>query len=767
MVMFGFQLPVVAALGTSAAYLVAILLLLHRRGLSSMLYGVFGFYLFLSIVWSAARALLVWRGLIPLVPQIGWEIAYSLIVIMPVVLVVLTILFFERPRAQWVAGMGGVLALLMALVDNNAFDVRTALLQNLENSSPEQLLHTLRWSIWGSFSASAIGLTAWEYIRTWRPLHRNRILYWLIALLLIIAGEGLTLMTDKAYHQSGLVTRLAGALVMTFAIVSYYLPNLRTMVRKSLASTLVTLVTGGLYLLVLWLVMPILLILDPTILLIALGGIALSLAVVSPNLRRWAQAILDKIILGGRYDPSRALREYSAAISNILDLNMLVTIAIGIISEAMETKRGAFLLLSEREDQSAKVSIVPGMGEVKVRQAEFSASSPILNHLRASDQPLTHYEIDMLPQFRVAPLEERVWLQALEMELYVPIRQQNSVVAVIALGERAGGAPYSRADMNVLSTLADQTTVALQNARLVADLKTLNEQMVRLNEELRQANRRLEKLDAAKSDFIQIASHELRTPLTQVRGYADMMADLMQAGVSATVQYLQISQGISRATQRLEDIIRAMLDVSQIDVESLNLTCAPLAMTTVVRMALDSYRDALTQRQLTLTLEGIEGLPPVLGDLQRLCQAFGNIVNNSIKYTPDGGKITITGRAFQVMDNEGNKSPQIEIVIADTGIGIDAQDHELIFEKFYRVGSLSLHSTGATKFMGAGPGLGLPIAKGVIEAHGGRIWVESEGRDEQRCPGSQFHIILPAANPEKIAAMMEAARSTDGVIAAA
>jgi signal transduction histidine kinase len=101
------------------------------------------------------------------------------------------------------------------------------------------------------------------------------------------------------------------------------------------------------------------------------------------------------------------------------------------------------------------------------------------------------------------------------------------------------------------------------------------------------------------------------------------------------------------------------------------------------------------------------------------------------------------------LDDNGVKSPFVEVVISDTGVGIDKADHDLIFEKFYRVGSPSLHSTGTTKFLGAGPGLGLPIARGVIEAHGGRVWVESEGRDEKRCPGSQFHVILPAATLQK------------------
>jgi len=112
---------------------------------------------------------------------------------------------------------------------------------------------------------------------------------------------------------------------------------------------------------------------------------------------------------------------------------------------------------------------------------------------------------------------------------------------------------------------------ALQNARLVSDLKSLNADITDLNDELTRTNRRLEKLDAAKTNFIQIASHELRTPLTQVRGYSDIMADAVQSGSPTPAQMAQISQGISRASVRLEEIISAMLDASQIDIEALSL----------------------------------------------------------------------------------------------------------------------------------------------------------------------------------------------------
>lgn len=138
-----------------------------------------------------------------------------------------------------------------------------------------------------------------------------------------------------------------------------------------------------------------------------------------------------------------------------------------------------------------------------------------------------------------------------------------------------------------------------------------------------------------------------------------------------------------------------------------------------------------------------------MADFQRLVQVVSNLAYNAVKYTPDGGRISISAEVFQ---DETGEDKEIELVFADTGVGVDPRDHDLIFEKFFRTYDPQLHSTGSTKFLGAGPGLGLSIARGIVEAHGGRIWVESDGHDPKRCPGSKFHVMLPikASLPAKV-----------------
>ncbi len=744
--MFGFQTPVIVIAGSGIVYTILLLLTLRKRSIRTPLYRLFFIYLLAGAVWALTKALTITLGLVPSVPDWSARIASALLAVLPVILAVLTLLFFEREGAQHTALIGLAWLAFILLVSNDVMGLADFFQASLRVSTRAEAAAALTAAGWIGFTISALVLTVWDYIRVQRPLHRNRILYWLSAVLAVGLGEGLTMAPNDPVVQAGAFIRMLGILLMAYALLSYYLPSVRTIIRQSASATLITIVTAALFLAGFLLLQNTLRALPPSYTLVAAAIMSGLLSLIIQPLRRAIADLADKFLFGEGYDPARALREYSAAITNILDLNTLVTTALDTMSKALEIPRGALLLTTEREDRHIEMRVIPGLGlnDLTITTAEFSPESPILAYLHRTGQPLSQYEIDYLPEFRAALVPERLWLEHLNMELYVPIRRQSLLVGVWALGGRAGDEPYTVQDLNVLSTLADQTAAVLQNARLVSDLKALNIEMTSLNDQLARTNRRLEKLDAAKTNFIQIASHELRTPLTQVRGYADIMADAIQTSTPTPAQMAQISQGISRATVRLEEIITAMLDVSEIDVQSLNLLSTPLALSTVLRMALDTYRGPLQQRRQTLTVEGVDGLPPIHGDMKRLCQALGNIVGNCIKYTPDGGRIAICGQHLPRNEDKGLTSDYVEITISDSGIGIDAEDQELIFEKFYRVGSVDLHSTGSTKFKGAGPGLGLPIARGIIVAHGGRVWVESPGHDEIRYPGSTFHILLPA-----------------------
>ncbi len=329
------------------------------------------------------------------------------------------------------------------------------------------------------------------------------------------------------------------------------------------------------------------------------------------------------------------------------------------------------------------------------------------------------------------------WLPLNKSWMGVPLISKDRAIGMISLTRREA-ASFSQDETSLVSTFAGQAAIALENARLFDEVKRFNEKLEQMVEqrtaELNKAYKTLEQLDRSKSSFINVTAHELRTPLTVIKGYAQMLElDMERRDAN---RYLE---GILDGTERLSGIVNGMLDVAKIDTQVLNMNKKPTNLAEIVGEVAMGFKVELQERELTLATNNLENLPKIMADPDLIFKVFYHLVVNAIKYTPDKGRITIEGE--QIITASGDRV--VEIVVSDTGIGIDAEHQELIFEKFYQTGDIALHSSGRTKFKGGGPGLGLAIAKGAVAAHGGKIWVESAGYDEEKCPGSHFHVLLP------------------------
>lgn len=286
--------------------------------------------------------------------------------------------------------------------------------------------------------------------------------------------------------------------------------------------------------------------------------------------------------------------------------------------------------------------------------------------------------------------------------------------------------------------------IAEENARLYEQVKRFNEELegkVReRTQELREAYDKLELLDKNKLDFIKVVSHELRTPMTTFTGYSQMLVGnpIIQGDSMLSVA----AKSIRDSSVRLKEIVNMMLDVVKIDSGTLEIILEPVSLSAVLGKVHEAFLEPLKERNLSLTMDGLGTLPEIEADSESLYKVYYNLFVNAIKYTPDGGSITVSGQKL-IADANGSSDEGVQIVVSDTGIGIDPKFHELIFTKFYQTGKVELHSSGKTKFKGGGPGLGLAIARGIVLAHGGRISVESSGYDESACPGSRFIVTLP------------------------
>jgi signal transduction histidine kinase len=729
------QANMLVALVGTAGYLLLLLLLArqHGRWRDKQAFWLFT-YLALSAVWQLS--LLPIPALEGLLPN-----ASSKILLVGTLLLGLSTAAFVdwTNRRYWLLGGG---AAIIATILLELF-LPVPLFAAPEFFMLEATVGGFATLITWLVLTTALPITTWRSYRSNPfPWHANRLLYWAAALLIILVGEVLLFFSSPWLSFSGQGLRLLGAGALAYGVSSHRLFDVQGRIRRSLAFVIiVSMATGiayGVFVATQWVTREL-----PSststalILLLIVAGFLLY-----QPFRRLAERTINPLLLGEEFDTSKVVRSYSQAISRTLDVEQLSLVIIGTLSELFETNRGA-LLLATRLKEGYEVEPIPAMGRISRQKMWFAADSLLFATLAGERQPLLQYELDFNPQFQALSAEERTWLSEMGMEVYVPISTETEIAGLIALGPKISGLTYRQTELELVQTLADQTVVALENARLYSELGSQNEKIRLLNVDLRRQNERLEIMDKVKSDFITIASHELRTPLTQVKGYADILQAMNEENVLNREQTREIVGHINRASLQLEQLISAMLDASQLDVNGLKLNFVPTKVDTILRLAVEPLAKAIRERRLAFKLEGIQNLPTLQADFKRLVQAFSNILGNAVKYTPDGGTITVTGTL--VPSNDGQD--YVEIIISDTGIGIDSKFHELIFEKFFRIGDPQLHSTGNTKFKGAGPGLGLPIAKGVIEAHFGRIWVESDGEDETRLPGSRFHVILPICPP--------------------
>jgi len=330
--------------------------------------------------------------------------------------------------------------------------------------------------------------------------------------------------------------------------------------------------------------------------------------------------------------------------------------------------------------------------------------------------------------------KDRSWLGA-------PLFFKNKVMGMMVLTRKDAWA-FDKDDAIIVKTFAVQAAIALENARLYDQEDKLNQLMNRTAEqqvqELSNAYNTLAKLDKNKSTFIQVAAHELRTPLTVIKGYLGMLRghQLMKDNEPL----LLAVDGVMQGTNRLHQIVNSMLDVARLENQVITPHLEPTRFGPMLRLIQKGYQKDLESRNITLNLdEDINEFPLIMVDAELVQKALDNVIVNAIKFTPDGGTVTIS--MSQVKGDRMGK--YAEIRVQDTGIGIDPANLDIIFEKLYQLGKVELHSSGRTSFKGGGPGLGLAIAAGIVKAHSGKIWVESPGYNEEKLPGSTFFIRLP------------------------
>ncbi|AEH61635.1 PAS/PAC sensor signal transduction histidine kinase [Methanosalsum zhilinae DSM 4017] len=315
----------------------------------------------------------------------------------------------------------------------------------------------------------------------------------------------------------------------------------------------------------------------------------------------------------------------------------------------------------------------------------------------------------------------------LTRHMNVPVFDKDKIVLVAGVGNK--DTDYDQSDVRQLTLLMQGMWTLLKHKKAEDALKKYSNKLSQVNKELWEANKELKSLNQLKNEFISNVSHELKTPLVSIRGYSEIMngenlGPLNDKQKRAVETILRNSERLRRHVDSLMYISMEQMGKIRYSFDSINIEgIIDDAITDILPQIRDTGKDLKLEKNVS------EDLPEIQGDAQKLTDLLTNLLSNSVKFTPDGGRISI---------NVKQEGDELHIVVEDTGIGIPKEVIPDIFDRFYQIDS-------STKRKFGGTGVGLYICKSIVEGHSGKIWVESD-----RGKGTSVHVKLPVKNrPEE------------------
>jgi signal transduction histidine kinase len=410
--------------------------------------------------------------------------------------------------------------------------------------------------------------------------------------------------------------------------------------------------------------------------------------------------MMDKPIALDQAQRLERLLEISRGLTSNLDLRSLLQSIVEVAAEITDSEAASILLhdpatgdlvfeaVPEIQGEGIKQIRVPV--ESSVAGMVFKTATPAIINDAMSDHRI-YREVDRLIRFQTRSI------------LAVPLMIKQEAIGVLEAVNKLGDSNYTGADQASLETLAAQAAIAIENARLMSRLQDANQELVRL--------------DRMKSDFIAIASHELRTPLGLILGHATFLTELVEE------QHQDQIEVIIRSAERLKAIVEDLARITHQEEGQSRVTHQPISIGELVISVVGRFGEFAREKKIELGADVPTSDPLMVeGDREKIEIVLTNLIRNSLIFTDKGGEVGVKAEA---------SDDYVRVFVVDSGIGIPERDADRIFERFYQVESHLTRKHG-------GMGLGLSIAKAMVEMHQGQIWCESkEG------VGSLFCFMLP------------------------
>lgn len=591
------------------------------------------------------------------------------------------------------------------------------------------------------FIVGGMGHLLYKFFKI-KGIHRAQLMYFFIGSFITVVLASVTnllfplLFGNFELASLGPSTTIILIGFVAYAITRYRLMDVRLVIFRSLVFGLIVFVIGGIFAAISTVIASMFSDFARIQSNIVSGVIvATLLTLFYQPLRKLIERATNTFLYKKSYNPDVLLGQITEVSSSILDLKQLLASIAKTLDEALHSQKLGIVLVdndAKKLTVSYQAGFAPGVAE---KLANYPKAVEILYQevkrlggLLVIDEMKTRYENG---EFEPVDKELLLALYQNDIAVILPLHVKDEVVGIVVLGNKKSGDPYNSQDLNVLKIIGGQVAIAIENARLYDELKDFNvkleDEVRRKTAQLRKANTELRRLDTAKSEFISIASHQLRTPLTVIKGYISMM----QEGSFGEVPP-KISENLNKvyvSNERLIALVENLLDISRIESGRQEFLWEKAQLEDIATGVVDNLKQTAVNKGLKLTLHMKKGLTPkILVDKNKIHEVMMNFVDNSIKYT-SSGSIDV-----QVKSDKD----AVTFCVRDTGKGIDSQIKNNLFKKFSRgKDSFRMHTEGV--------GLGLYVAKMIIDAHQGRIWADSQGADK----GSMFCFSIPLDHKPK------------------